>query len=63
MPKLTTSRLRWLLASDPLVAYFWLLLHDWSIPNEMPELRLYSEVLRNIERWKFPALRGNENTT
>ena len=62
MPKLTIRRLRWLKSVDAVTAYEWLFFHKWSIPSEMPELRLMSEVLRKIERWRFPALRDNGST-
>ena len=60
--KLTISRrrLRWLLQQDPLVAYFWLRVHDWRVPRDADRLCLMSDVLRKIERKFYPALEDHK---
>ena len=59
--KLTICRLKWLKSVDAVTACEWLFFHKWSIPSDSPAVFLYSEVLSNIERWRFPALRGNNS--
>jgi hypothetical protein len=57
MSKLTIRRLKWLKSVDAETAYSWLFWHNWSFPSDPPAVFLLSEVLRKIERKRFPALR------
>jgi hypothetical protein len=60
MPKLTLRRLKWLKSVDAVTAHSWLFWHKWSFPSDPPAVFLLSEVLRKIERRRFPAIRGSD---